>query len=641
MAKEKGTIQNGVIDLHNYDWKKQGSVSLTGNWEFYWNQFYAPAFFKETPQNFEKKYAFVPSFWNGYNKYNGDTDNGFGYATYRLLVICPNNNELALKFLTVESAYRLYVNGKKILEVGHAAATAGETIAELKPLTVYVTPENNKLDIVIQVSNFHNHLGGLWDVVTLGTKQQISSLFLSNISLEFFIAGCFFIAAVYYFILFISFRRMYTLLFFAILCLIIFTRSMVTGEMPVLYISDINWAFARRTEYISFYLSVPVMALFSYHLFPKDFSKKVLNTLLLACSFFVVLGLFGSYYIYTYVVRYYQVVMLLATFFALYVYIKAAINKRPGSLLFLIGFCIFITTIINDILYVNLVINSIPLFYLGLFYFIISLAILLSKQFSGTFYELGVVNNKLLLFNKQLDGMNNEMAEKNTELEKMNYELDLFVNRTSHDLKGPLTSLLGIVYVVKKNNDPVKMNELLLKQEKILKRMNTLINDIIEFSKNKRLELELKEIDFFLLTDEALEDNSFINIDKNIKKNVEINQHESFISDERRIKIILHNLISNALKYTDDTKEHPQVTIKISVLNNSASIEVADNGIGIEEHHLDKIFTLYYRATNTNKGSGLGLHIVKETVEKLNGIIEVVSKKGAGTKFTIIIPDNE
>lgn len=153
------------------------------------------------------------------------------------------------------------------------------------------------------------------------------------------------------------------------------------------------------------------------------------------------------------------------------------------------------------------------------------------------------------------------------------------------------------------------------------------------------MELQLKEIDFSQLVEESLEDNSFADADKPIVKNVEINVPESFISDERRMRIIFHNLISNAIKYSDDRKQHPQITIKISFSNNCAVLEVADNGIGIEEEHLDKIFTLYYRATNTNKGSGLGLHIVKETIEKLKGSVQVESKKDIGTKFIIVIPN--
>ena len=500
-------------------------------------------------------------------------------------------------------------------------------------------PENNVLDIVIQVSNFNNRVGGMWDFVRLGTKNQINSRFIGNVSLEFFVGGCFFLAGIYYLILYFPFRQRKTLLYFSLLCFIIFIRSLVTGEMPVLYITNWNWEIARRLEYISFYLSVPFMSLFSYYLFTEDFSKKILYAILPVCSVFVLLSLFAPYYYYTYVVKYYELIMLAAAFYGLSVYIKAAINKRPGSFLFLSGFCIFLITIINDLLYVNLIITTIPLFYIGLGCFIISLSVLLSKQFSQTFFELQIANKKLSFANNELGVRNTEISEKNIELNKINKELDNFVNRTSHDLRAPLTSVLGINRIAREQKDTHTFDQYLSIQEKTLIRMDSLINDIIDFSKNKRLELELHEIDFERLVNNSLEDHAFLNNSQNIKKNVEIHQYEKFISDSRRISIIINNLVSNAIKYYDATKEKPEINIKVTVVDNMATIEVADNGTGIEDKHLDKIFTLFYRATNSTTGSGLGLYIIKETVEKLSGYIIINSKKGDGTTIKVIIPN--
>jgi hypothetical protein len=94
---------------------------------------------------------------------------------------------------------------------------------------------------------FNNRVGGLWDFIKLGTRDQLQSRLIDNISLEFFIAGAFFLAAIYYLILYIPFKTRYTLLFFSLLCLIIFIRSLVTGEMPILYITDWGWQTARRS----------------------------------------------------------------------------------------------------------------------------------------------------------------------------------------------------------------------------------------------------------------------------------------------------------------------------------------------------------------------------------------------------------
>jgi signal transduction histidine kinase len=199
--------------------------------------------------------------------------------------------------------------------------------------------------------------------------------------------------------------------------------------------------------------------------------------------------------------------------------------------------------------------------------------------------------------------------------------------------------VLGIITAAREETDTKTLQQYFLMQENTLKRMNNLINDIIDFSKNKRLRVDLKEIDFAKLVENALEDHSFMMNAQNIHKNINVNQYEKFVSDSRRISIVINNLISNAIKYADPAKEQQEITINISVVDNMAIIEVADNGIGIEEQHLDKIFTLFYRATSSTTGSGLGLYIIKETVEKLGGYITINSKKDKGTVIKITIPD--
>src|SRR4030095_13463650 len=131
-----------------------------------------------------------------------------------------------------------------------------------------------------------------------------------------------------------------------------------------LYISNCNWEFIRRAEYVSLYLGVPIASLFSYHLFPHEFSKKILHIILALCSLFVALSLFAPYYFYTFPLKYYEAIILLTLFYGLYVYVKAALKKRPNSFLFLAGFSIFLITIINDLLYENVIINTMWTFYI-------------------------------------------------------------------------------------------------------------------------------------------------------------------------------------------------------------------------------------------------------------------------------------
>ena len=104
------------------------------------------------------------------------------------------------------------------------------------------------------------------------------------------------------------------------------------------------------------------------------------------------------------------------------------------------------------------------------------------------------------------------------------------------------------------------------------------------------------------------------------------------------MSVIINNLISNAIKYADTSKSNPEITVEVLVYNDMATIEVSDNGIGIDQKHFDEMFTLFYPSTSSITGSGLGLYITKETVEKLKGYITINSKKGEGTKIKVVIP---
>ncbi len=635
-----GPVQNGILDLRNHNWQKDGIVNLTGDWEFYWDKFYEPGYFNDSTVQQNKRFAVVPDFWNNYITNSRFTHAGFGYATYRLKVLCPpSSSQLSLRFLTIQGAYNLFINGEKVLTVGKPDTIESRALTQLKPVIVDVKPLNNVLDIVLQISNYDDHTGGLWDVVKIGTKEQIQTFTYRKNAFYFILSGIFFLAFIYNLILFFYFRKRRVLFFFSLICLLIFSRILVTGDIPMNYLYKLNWETIRRIEYIGFYFSVPLMSLFSYYLFPKDFSKIFLYIVIPISLVFILISLFGSYYAYTYVVRYYQAFMIIAAMYGVYVYTIAFIRKRQGSVLCLTGFIIFIATIINDVLYSNLLIDTIPLFYVGLLLFVLHLSIILSKQFSKTFSDLEIANRQLAKMNHSLEQMNNQVQEKNEELNKINHELDIFVNRTSHDLRAPLSSIAGITNIMEGETNVATLHDYAVLQQRTLQRMDDLINDIIDYSKNKRLQLTLGEIDFEKLVNNSLEDHSHTKNADKVKINVNILQHKKFITDERRLNTVINNLVSNAIKYADISKPTPYIDINISVNDFEANIEVKDNGIGIDEKHLEKIFTMFYRATSSANGSGLGLYIIKQTVEKLGGHITLHSKKDEGTTVKVVLPD--
>lgn len=224
----------------------------------------------------------------------------------------------------------------------------------------------------------------------------------------------------------------------------------------------------------------------------------------------------------------------------------------------------------------------------------------------------------------------------NAKLIKVNSELDSFVYSASHDLRSPLASLLGLINLSRK--DPQNSDDYLNKMEKSVKRLDDFIAEIIDFSSNERKEVVCDEVDFESTIYNIIDELSFLDSEDRISKKVNINQKGLFKSDKRRIAVIFRNLISNALKYHDDSKEEPYLKIEVESNSEAAHILIEDNGIGISKEEQKEVFKMFYRATERSTGSGLGLYIILETVEKLQGTIKMESEKYNGTSFYIEIP---
>ena len=231
-------------------------------------------------------------------------------------------------------------------------------------------------------------------------------------------------------------------------------------------------------------------------------------------------------------------------------------------------------------------------------------------------------------------------AEQNTritnkELRKTNAELDSFVYSVSHDLRAPITSVLGLLNLAKDENDRKVLQNYLDMISKSVIQQDLFIKDILNLSRNSRLKLSPTEINFQEIVDEIFEQLKYINHMK-VNKSVEVDQQKPFYSDESRLKVVFNNLISNAIRHHNG--KEPQVEISVQIKPKYAHISIKDNGIGIAKEHLSNVFKMFYRATDTNHGSGLGLYIVKETINKLQGTIKLKSELNKGTEVLLQIP---
>lgn len=234
--------------------------------------------------------------------------------------------------------------------------------------------------------------------------------------------------------------------------------------------------------------------------------------------------------------------------------------------------------------------------------------------------------------------VNSMLSVKNSELQKAYNELEKFAYSVTHDIRGPLLSILGATDVAQYIDDIEEIKEMLRLMEKSVKKLDAFILNIHDYYSLKQGELQIKEVDFAALAKDQADHYKITTNLKKINFETQIEQNEAFRSDEIPIKIILNNLLSNAFKYQQKNNPDKWVKLDVVVRRGVATLQITDNGIGILEKHLNDIFNMFFRATAEEVGSGIGLYNVKDAVTKLGGEIKVSSVFNEGTTFTITIP---
>lgn len=231
-----------------------------------------------------------------------------------------------------------------------------------------------------------------------------------------------------------------------------------------------------------------------------------------------------------------------------------------------------------------------------------------------------------------------QLHKKIDDLNAANKRLDHFVYGATHDLKAPLASLSGLLYIMRRETDPAQQALFMDMMEKSIRRLNEFIREIVDYSRNANQELKREEIQFLPLLEEIFESMEYMENAHKIRRIIHVEQEHAFYTDPHRLKVVLNNLISNAYKYSSTHRRDCYIKVSVNVGTDKATIRIEDNGQGIDKNHIDKVFDMFFRASEGKGGTGLGLYIVKETLDKMNGAIHVVSELGKGSCFVITLP---
>lgn len=253
--------------------------------------------------------------------------------------------------------------------------------------------------------------------------------------------------------------------------------------------------------------------------------------------------------------------------------------------------------------------------------------------------KLKALNDELTMQNWQLAAQEEELKSTLEELSERNFELDQLMYKTSHDLRSPLSSILGLVHLANLDDNPENFKVYLDKIEGRINKLDEFIRSMLNYAQVNRTETQYEQVDLEETVKVSLRDLEYLENFKDVNVSVETNGQRVFKSDPLRVGIIFSNIISNAFKYYNPAvKSYLKIRIEVNAFQ--AKVEFKDNGIGIREEYVPRIFDMFYRATEKSQGSGLGMYIVKQAIDKLKGSITVRSTHGKGTVVQIVLPNN-
>lgn len=670
--KKKPKSNNGTIDLTDWNFDSNGTLSLDGQWEFYWNE-------RLDYDDYSKKstvhtknditYIEIPSSWNKH-EIDDTVPSGNGYATYRLTIKLDDKNidyQLGLKIPRVFTSYILWLDDTVVASAGEVSETKDTAQPQYTPKTVIFKPDGNIVQLTMQVSNFSHRSGGMLESIEIGTSSQITNARENHIALELFLFGCLLIMGIYHLVIFMFRKKDPTPLFFSIYCIFIATRTLFTGEIFITQMfPNFNWEIQHKIQTLSFYIGVPVFMMLIKSIFPKDMPNIAVRSSQVAGALFGLLVLFTPARIFTIFNPAFQFITGVLIVFVVYSLIKACINRRRGSALITIGGIIFVVTAINDILFLSVPFNdyNIPILStiittnnltsIGLVVLLFTQSVVLAMNSSKAFIQVEEMSDELVVTNKQKDelliSLEDKVKERTLELKKTNDDLskayqELYlseksrsnmITNMSHDLKTPMTFIQGYLEAILDGmiEDEDKDKYLRLMHDKILSIVD-ITNDLFDLcqlqSRQKGLNLQNISASDLVNNTQKKYKQDILNAGLTLK--LEVDTSSIINIDINQMDRVFSNLIYNAIKYA------PNSVITLGCTNSDGCVifKVSDTGPGISEKDLPFIFDRFYTGSKSRNtalhSSGLGLSIVIEIVEYHGGSIWAESKLGEGTTY--------
>lgn len=645
----------GVLDLSQWDFERNGSVALSGEYEFYWMQHIGPDSFSAMNPPQPRGFMQVPAYWNDH-EFDGSKIPSHGFATYRLKILLKHPAPLALKFIDMSSAYKVFANGALILSVGEPGKTAAASTPRYWSEIVDFYPGSNQIDLVLWISNFHHRMGGAWETVWLGLETDLREAQEESRFIDLFLLSAIVVMGLYHVALFFLRNHDRPALFFGIFCFLISLRFLTQGDMYLVHLfPNIAWGLQIRVEYLTYYLSPATFALFLDHLYREGFSKPVLRTILIATAAFCSIVILTPPAVFSYTVTAFQIFTLLCCCYAVYFLVICLKRKREGAKILLAGFSILCIAIVNDILEHMRVIATPEILPFGLLAFIISLTILIAFRFTRAFVTIDLQRSELvkeIAERKRKERENLELQERLARSQKME-ALGLLAGGVAHDLNNLLTGIVtypDLLLMDLPADNPMREALATIRDSGL--GAAAVVQDLLTMARRGTLHFEainLNEIIRDYLRSAELENRMSHHPELAIKSILDPNLF-NILGSHVHLKKAFINLVANAFearprsgivtistenRYVDNAFNcYEQIKKGAYVV-----FRIEDDGDGIAPADLTKIFEPFYTKKAMGKsGSGLGLAVVWGTVHDHHGFIDVESAIGQRTVFELYFP---
>jgi signal transduction histidine kinase len=623
-------------------------LALSDGWQFYYGRHLSAFEMRHLPLR-DQHFICNPQNWRRL-EFNGKKVPPIGVSSYyRRVVIKRNKHDTStaygLRFGNVSMAYKLWVNGRFIGEVGKAGTCKEDFRPIYLPHSFYFSSDADTLDIVLHVSNFLDPVyAGVTQSIYLGDDKAIEKMTLKKVIFASFVLCTILLLFLYQIVAWFFHKFKQSHLVIAFLSAVLFAKMSMDGDLVLFHLfPDIDYQIYYRVWLVLLSLIIPLVIRLVRITFPNELNsliEKLVYVFSFLYAFFVVTSDISFVLNHRLIIAY---VAFGSVGYLFYVLAAAAMHHRENAVIHIVSFLAMFVFFINDLFYALNQQTSGYLSQLGIVqYLFIQTGILINeharyqKQAIRLSYELKEVNVTLESTVKQRTG---DLQVANGQLEKVSRQKDILISTISHDLINSFNILLNFTKYLSKDLElPEKyrdlMNRLYCTSDKGYKILeNTLLWARLQMVRQS-------EASLITLLSYIIQENSRQNLDvlehKKLQVDVDVDDSLFFRCDEGHLNAIIRNLLSNAVKFS---YEGGKISFRNQEKDGWVQILIQDEGMGMSEEQCRNLFDnsvdVRRQGTDSENGAGIGLLIVKELVEANQGNISCISKEGEGTLFIL------